>query len=246
MASTDTLIKFPLAKIALVDYLWRNGKSIDEIDPDKIFDELASRGDIESFRQLVEYYNSIDPDRQINWNPIRSLGKAGLHNQWDMIKFIVELDPNDENAPENYSDMVEEAIEGGHLDILKRCKEHPRLNYLIDDLDIELMQYSITRGRYAILNFLLEQHLESEEIDYILDSLAYIIYLNVDPNALENVFTHFPQFRAYLSDFLRNYLDEKFGCRRFSRPSTGLSSSEEFMPDDILRANLYKLKNMIA
>lgn len=238
-----------MAKIALIDYLRRTGKknrSSDEIDPDKVFEISASRGDIESFRQLVEYYTSNDPDHQTGWNPVRSLADAALHGQWDMIEFIVGLDPDNEDAPEYYTAMIESAIKGGHLHILEKCKDHPQLAYLVRELDIEFMEYCITRGRHAMLNFLLEQQLESEYIKHILDVLAYSIYENADPVALESIFTRFPQFRNDLSEHLRKYVGEIFEHWRFLRPSTGLSSSTEFMPDDVLWANLYKMKNMIS
>lgn len=233
---------FHLAKCAIADFLRRyNFKSIDASDPNILLRGVAARGDVDTYTDLVNYFNKTDPNHDSEWSLSAALFDAAEHGHLNVIKFIVSMDSKHEASPEDYTAMIDGAITGGHLSILEYCLGDYELNYLITDTDSTVITTCLIHGRYEILLFYLKQHEDLDDFEYLVEHLAEDIYHQADPSALRLVLARFPQTRAILRKVIQSYLPDGQDWR-FLRPQEGLASSEELMPDSELWDQLRQLQ----
>lgn len=239
------------AKVMLIDYMKRNNlNSFSEIeDIDDLFRTLAERGDVETFRDLRIFFEVLNEQHleydgeTYDFNCLDSLYNAALCGHWDLIQTILEPYPSeinefDEIVRENsdkFFDMIDGAIEGGHLHILEEFEKDRRLSFLVNQFDPVSFRMCVRYRRYHMLEFFLirRKRVKIEDIQIVTTEM----FQQADDEGIKFLLERFPDSKRFVARII-----QKQNLNDYTRPEMGIASSQELMPDIELINRLQRIQ----
>ena len=238
---------FPHAKVMLTDYMKRNNiRLVSEItDVDDIFRTLAERGDIETFVDMRRFFDILNDQHEeyggetYDFNCLGTLYNAALCGHWDMILAILEpyllnFDAVLTEQPDDFFDMIDGAIEGGHLHILEKIEQDELLSFLVKEFDPIFFKLCVRYRRYDILEFFLRRD-NYQDIKAI-ETAATEMFHQADDEGMNFLLERFSEYRRIIMKTIRS---QDFD--NYTRPQSGIASSEELMPDIELANRLQRI-----
>lgn len=185
-----------LARTLISTYKKRHHvESNDEIDWDKMFQEIAQRGDFAGFVAMKIWLDKSDYDDYCVGNALLEAAQCG---HWNIIELIFNIESSLFDSEVAYG-IVEGAIEGNHLDIIKKCHDDLRLRFLLRETAPLTM--CVTWQRHDILLYLLDYNKQHPDFANHLKEIAQTIVSNLSIATAELMLFHFPGFRFVLKEY---------------------------------------------